>query len=81
MSRKTSDEERIIHYFENASVDSAQTALNIIKAILKRKNTSEQPSKLRGRTNSQRKSTPPNRAPAAMREVPETNHGTAGHLS
>jgi hypothetical protein len=39
MSRKINPEERILEYFENASLDTAQATLNMIKAIIKRKLT------------------------------------------
>jgi hypothetical protein len=41
VSKRINPEERIVEYFESASSDAAQATLNMIKAILKRKNGKE----------------------------------------
>lgn len=87
MSRKTNPEEKILDYFESASPDAAQATLNMIKAILKRKQvhaiSDSYPANrraVRHTTNSKRKDQAFNSAPPKMREVPEADHGTPRQL-
>ncbi len=83
MPKRINSEERILEYFESASADTAQATLNMIKAVLKRKQEATPDGigrKFRRTAITKRKNSPLHSSPAALREVPETDDGAPREL-